>query len=153
MPTGMHQVEVDVPINKVWKFVKDMDNWAPLIPGYIQHRKFTNRQSIWEFNSNIGFIKKKMSLMVTIKEWIEPTKITFQLKGVNEGLTGEGYFLAEAVDKNKTKITGFLELTAGGATGPVVNAILKSQLPNVTKDMVTAIATKLEQVNNNVSRV
>ncbi|WP_423800671.1 CoxG family protein [Neobacillus sp. SAB-20_R2A] len=153
MPTGMHQVEVDVPINQVWNFVKDMDNWAPLIPGYIQHRKFTNRQSTWEFNSNIGFIKKKISLMVTIKEWIEPTKITFQLKGVNEGLSGEGYFLAEAVDANKTKITGFLELTAGGAMGPVVNAILKSQLPKVTKDMVTAIATKLEQLNTNVSRV
>lgn len=153
MPTGMYQTEVDVPINKVWDFVKDMDNWAPLIPGYIQHRKFTNRQSTWEFNSNIGFIKKKISLMITIKEWIQPTKITFQLKGVNEGLSGEGYFLAEAVDKNKTKITGFLELTAGGAIGPVVNTILKSQLPKVTTDMVTAIATKLEQVHNNVSRV
>ncbi|MCH6268988.1 CoxG family protein [Neobacillus citreus] len=153
MPTGMYQTEVDIPINKVWDFVKDMDNWAPLIPGYIQHRKFTNRQSTWEFNSNIGFIKKKISLMITIKEWIQPTKITFQLKGVNEGLSGEGYFLAEAVDKNKTKITGFLELTAGGAIGPVVNAILKSQLPKVTTDMVTAIATKLEQVHNNVSRV
>ncbi|MGG3471000.1 SRPBCC family protein [Neobacillus pocheonensis] len=148
MPTGMHQVEVDLPINKVWDFVKVMDNWAPLIPGYIQHRKFTNRQSTWEFYSSIGFIKKKIRLMVTIKEWIEPTKVSFHLKGVNEGLSGEGYFLAEAIDKNKTKITGFLELTAGGAMGPVVNAVVKSKLPKGTKDMVIAISTKLEELNN-----
>ncbi len=153
MPTGLHQVEVDLSINKVWDFVKDMDNWAPLIPGYIQHRKFTNRQSTWEFYSNIGFIKKKISLMITIKEWIEPTKVTFHLKGENEGLSGEGYFLAESIDKNKTKITGALEITAGGAMGPVVNAVLKTHLPKVTKDMVIALSTKLEELNNIVSRV
>lgn len=143
MPSGMHQVVVDLPINKVWDFVKDMDNWAPLIPGYIQHRKFTNRQSTWEFYSIIGFIKKKISLMVTIKEWIEPTKVTFHLKGLNEEFTGSGYFLAEAIDKNKTRITGYLEITAGGAMGPLVNRALKSYLPKVTKEMVNAISSKL----------
>ncbi|ETI68366.1 CoxG family protein [Neobacillus vireti] len=147
MPSGMHQVEIGLPINMVWDFVKDMDNWAPLIPGYIQHRKFSNRQSTWEFNSNIGFIKKKISLMVTIKEWIEPTRVTFHLNGLNEELSGGGYFLAEAIDTNKTSITGFLEITAAGAMGPLVNTVLKSYLPKVTKEMATAISTKLEELN------
>ncbi|MCM3567070.1 CoxG family protein [Neobacillus mesonae] len=147
MPSAMYQVEVDLPIQQVWDFVKNMDNWAPLIPGYIQHRKFTNRQSIWEFYSSIGFIKKKISLMVNIKEWVEPTKITFDLKGVNEKLFGRGYFLAESIDQNKTRITGSLELTAGGAAGPLINTVLKSYLTTVTKEMVTAIAAKLEELN------
>ena len=147
MPSGMHQVEVGVPINEVWDFVKDMDNWAPLIPGYIQHRKFTNRQSTWEFYSNLGFIKKKVSLMVTIKEWIEPTKVTFHLKGLNEEFSGGGYFLAEAIDQNKTRMTGFLEITAGGAMGPMINAVLKSYIPKVTEEMTTAISTKLEELS------
>lgn len=145
MPSGMHQVEVDLPINTVWNFVKNMDNWAPLIPGYIQHKRYTNRQSSWEFYSNIGFIKKKISLMVTIKEWMEPTKVTFNLKGINEKLSGGGYFLAEAIDRNKTRITCFLEITASGAMGPLVNRVLKSYLPRVTQEMAIAIATKLEE--------
>ncbi|HHW38331.1 MAG TPA: SRPBCC family protein [Bacillales bacterium] len=144
MPSGMHQVEVSLPINQVWDFVKDMDNWAPLIPGYIQHRKFTNRQSTWEFYGNVGFIKKKIGLMVTIKEWIEPTKVTFNLKGANEDLSGRGYFLAEAIDKNKTRMTLYLELTASGAMGPLINKVLKSYLPKVTEEMAIAIAAKLE---------
>ncbi|MFJ7952542.1 CoxG family protein [Lysinibacillus sp. NPDC096418] len=149
MPSGIHQVEVGLPINNVWDFVKDMDNWAPLIPGYIQHRKLNNNQSTWEFYSNIGFIKEKINLMVTIKEWTEPTRVTFNLKGLNEELSGDGYFLAEVIDRNKTRITGFLEITAGGAMGPLVNTILKSYLPKVTKEMTIAIATKLEALNKN----
>jgi carbon monoxide dehydrogenase subunit G len=148
MPSGTHQVEVSVPVTKVWNFVSKIDNWAPLIPGYIQHRKYTNRQSSWDFYSKIGFIKKKISLMVTIKEWMVPTKVTFTLKGVNEKLSGEGYFLAEAIDQNKTRITGFLDMTGSGAMGPMVNALLKSQLPKVTEQMVTAIAVKLEEQNS-----
>ncbi|MEH7387868.1 SRPBCC family protein [Bacillus sp. JJ1521] len=147
MPSGMHQVEVDLSINQVWDFVKDMDNWAPLIPGYIQHQKFTKRQSTWEFYSKIGFIKKKMGLMITIKEWIEPTKVTFNLKGLNEELSGGGYFLAEAIDNHKTRMTVFLDITAGGAMGPFVNKILKSYLPKLTEEMAIAIATKLEGLN------
>lgn len=147
MASGLHQVEVNVPINQVWDFVKDMDNWAPLIPGYIQHRKFTNRQSTWDFYSHIGFVKKKISLMVTIKEWIEPTKVTFHLKGLNENFLGDGYFLAEAIDQNKTRMTVFLAITAGGAMGPLINKVLKSTLPKVTEEMAMAIATKLEELN------
>ncbi|MFB9826393.1 CoxG family protein [Lederbergia wuyishanensis] len=147
MPSGMHQAEVDLPIHKVWDFVKDMDNWAPLIPGYIHHRKFTNRQSIWEFYSDIGLIKKKISLMVTIIEWMEPTKVTFSLKGEKGKLSGSGYYLAEAIDKNRTRITGFLDITASGTLGAMVNEILKSYLPKTTKEMVIAITRKLEELN------
>lgn len=147
MPSGTHQIEVELPINKIWDFVKDMDNWAPLIPGYIQHRKITNRQSTWELYSNIGFIKKKINLMATIKEWIEPTRVTFNLEGLNEELSGGGYFLAELIDKNKTRITGFLEITAGGTLGPLVNEVLKSYLPKVTEEMTIGIATKLKELN------
>ena len=147
MPSGMHQVEVGLPVNKIWDFVKDMDNWAPLVPGYIQHQKITDRQSTWEFFSNIGFIKKQINLMVTIQEWIEPTKVTFNLKGVNEELSGGGYFLAEVIDKNTTRMTGFLEITAGGTMGPMVNTLLKSSLPRLTKETTIAIATKVEELN------
>jgi carbon monoxide dehydrogenase subunit G len=147
MASGLHQIEVDLPINQVWDFVKDMDNWAPLIPGYIQHRKFTNRQSTWEFYSNIGFIKKKIDLMVTVQEWIEPTKVTFNLKGPNEKLSGKGYFLAEAINQGKTRMTVFLEITARGTMGPLVNKVLKSNLPKVTEEMAIAITTKLKKLH------
>lgn len=145
MPAGKHEVTIDVPIEGVWEFVKDMDNWAPLLPGYISHEKISDEQSQWTFKENVGLIKKKISLEVTIKEWYEPTRVTFNLKGINENLSGNGYFLGEALSKNKTRITGYLEMNAEGPLAPVMNGVMKTSLPKNGEQLTTAIAEKLEE--------
>jgi carbon monoxide dehydrogenase subunit G len=143
MPSGIHQVVLEVPIEVVWTFVKDMDHWAPLVPGYIQHKKLNGRQSIWEFYADIGIIKKKVSLMVTIREWIEPTKVTFDLKGLEDNFTGKGYFEAKPLEKNKTGMVGFLDIVAGGMMARVINNILKTSVPELVKELTDNIAEKI----------
>ena len=143
MPVGMHEITMDIPIEEVWDFVKDMDNWAPLLPGYISHEKLSEQESNWTFKETVGILKKKISLQVTIKEWIEPTRVTFDLKGINENLTGNGYFQAEALDKSRTKMTGYLKMVAEGALAPVMNAVMKTSLPKSGEELTTAIAEKL----------
>jgi carbon monoxide dehydrogenase subunit G len=143
MPNGFHQAIVDIPINKIWNFVKDMDKWAPLIPGYITHKKQNERQSTWEFYSDIGIMKKKICLMVNITEWIEPKRVSFELKDIHEKFTGDGYFKAEEVSKRSTRITGYLNLSASGAMGKVVNKMLKTSLPKAAEELTAAIAEKL----------
>lgn len=59
MPSKKHSVIVKAPLEKVWDFVRSMDNWAPLVPGYIQHQIISDLVSTWEFKTDIGFIKKK----------------------------------------------------------------------------------------------
>ncbi|RSD25582.1 CoxG family protein [Mesobacillus subterraneus] len=145
MPEGKHEIIIDVPIEEVWEFVKDMDNWAPLLPGYISHEKLSEEQSNWTFKETIGVLKKKISLQVTIREWIEPTRVTFDLKGINENLTGQGYFKAEALGQTQTKMTGYLEMTAEGALAPVMNAVMKTSLPKSGQELTNAIAEKLQQ--------
>ena len=61
-------------------------------------------------------MKKKVSLLIDIKEWNEPSRISFDLKRSNEKYLGKGYFEAKALNKNKTRVTGFLEINA---TGPM----------------------------------
>ncbi|MDP4163160.1 MAG: SRPBCC family protein [Bacillota bacterium] len=145
MPIGKHQVTVELPIEEVWEFVKDMDNWAPLVPGYIRHEKITERQSMWIFKEDVGIFKKKVELMVKINQWIEPTKVTFSLKGINENLVGEGYFEAEALSGTKTKMTGCLEMVAVGAMAPVVNAVLKNSLLKTGEELTASIASALHK--------
>jgi carbon monoxide dehydrogenase subunit G len=144
MPQGKHEILIDVPIEKVWDFVKDMDNWAPLLPGYISHEKLNEKQSKWTFKETVGVLKKKISLQVTIKEWVEPVRVTFDLKGINENLTGNGYFKADPVDVNRTRMTGYLEMTAEGALAPVMNAVMKTSLPKSGQELTNAIAEELE---------
>ncbi|UJL45479.1 SRPBCC family protein [Virgibacillus sp. NKC19-16] len=143
MPSGMHQIELDIPIENVWSFVSDMDNWAPLVPGYMNHEMISDRQSTWTFKGNLGVMEKIVSLKIDITEWQAPTKVTFNLTGVDENFTGDGYFEANDVNGRQTKMTGYLDITAKGMMGPMINPVLKTLVPKKGKQLTEAIGRRM----------
>jgi carbon monoxide dehydrogenase subunit G len=145
MPSGTHHEEINVPIIRVWNFVSDMNNWAPLVPGYINHEILNDRQSYWEFYGDIGVIRRKIKLEVTITNWEEPSKATFDLKGKNEKFNGSGYFEGVALDEENTQITGNLDITASGLKAPVINPVLTSFVPKTATDLTKAVADKIRE--------
>lgn len=148
MPNGSHNVELPVPIQNIWSFVSDMDKWAPLVPGYIEHEILNDRQSTWCFKGDLGFMKKTVKLKIDITNWIEPTKVTFDLKGLSDNFVGDGYFEAEIIDENNTRMTGYLDITAKGAMGPMINTILKNFVPKTAEDLTKAISDKIIEIEN-----
>jgi len=138
-------MDLNVPIQDVWNFVSDMNKWAPLVPGYMNHEIINENESTWTFKGDIGIMKKKVSLKIDITAWIEPSKVTFNLTGLNENFAGDGYFEAEVIDAEHTRMTGMLDITAKGAMGPMINAILKSFVPKTAEDLATAIGNKIEE--------
>jgi len=146
MPSGIHEMKVDLPIEKVWSFISDMDNWAPLVPGYLEHDILNDRQSTWKFIGEIGVVQKTVHLKIDIIKWQEPSKVTFNLSGLNENFKGNGYFEAQVIDERQTEITGYLDITAKGLMGPMINSVLKSLVPKTTKDLTEATAYKMVDV-------
>ncbi len=140
----MQQVELAIPIDVIWDFVRDANNWAPLVPGYLYHEIRNERLIFWEFKSDLGIMKKKISLLIDIKEWNEPSRVTFELRRSNEKYVGEGYLEAVAIQHNKTKLIGFLEINASGALGSLANTLFKNALPKSTEEVAAAISSKLE---------
>lgn len=118
MPKGTHQVTLDLPIEKIWEIVSDMDRWAPLVPGYIEYEIINERESTWTFKGDLGFMQKTVSLKINITEWTEPTKVTFDLTGLNENFAGNGYFIAESISEKQTTMEGHLDISAKGMMGP-----------------------------------
>jgi carbon monoxide dehydrogenase subunit G len=147
MPSELQQIELAIPINVIWDFIRDANNWAPLVPGYIQHEQINDTIITWDFKSDLGIMKKKVSLVIDIKEWNEPTRVTFELRRTNEKYIGEGYFEAQALNKNKTRLTAFLEINASGALGSLANSLFKNAIPISTDEVATAISSKLEEFN------
>lgn len=143
MPNGTHTVELDLPIERVWNFVSEMNNWAPLVPGYIEHEILSEKQSTWIFKGDIGIMQKIVKLRIDITEWIEPSLVTFDLTGINENFAGNGYFKAEEITASKTKMSGHLDITAKGVMGPMINAILKSFVPKTAEELTKAIADEI----------
>ncbi|MCG3088976.1 CoxG family protein [Sporosarcina cyprini] len=146
MPNGTHTVELQVPIENIWNFVSDMNNWAPLVPGYIEHEILSEKQSTWKFKGDLGFMKKTVKLQIDIQEWIEPSKVTFDLKGLSDNFTGGGYFEAERISDSATRMTGHLDITAGGMMGAMINTILKNFVPETAQQLTEAIAGKINEI-------
>ena len=148
MPSEIQHVEVDIPIEVIWDFIRDENNWAPLVPGYIQHEKINDRQISWEFKSDLGIIKKKVTLLIDIKEWNEPSKVCFEIKRKNEKYIGEGYFEARALNKNRTRVSGFLEINATGPIGTLANSLFKKAIQITDEEVAIAISSKLDEFKN-----
>lgn len=147
MPAGTYTVKLDVSIENIWDFVSDMNNWAPLVPGYIEHEIIKENQSTWEFKSDIGIIQKTIKLQIDITEWREPSLVTFNLTGLNEKFAGSGYFEAEKLNANQTIMTGNLDITAKGMIGPMINKVLKKYVPDTAQELTDAIANKMNEIN------
>jgi len=148
MPAGTHTVELDVGIQDIWNFVSDMDRWAPLVPGYIEHEIISDEQSTWTFKGDIGIMQKTVKLQIDITKWDEPTTVTFDLTGLNENFGGNGYFEAESISEDRTKMTGHLDITAKGMMGPMINAILKNFVPKTAEELTMAVANQINKEIN-----
>ncbi|MDC3418246.1 CoxG family protein [Aquibacillus salsiterrae] len=147
MPSGTHEVELNISIDSIWDFVKDMNNWAPLVPGYIDHNILNDNQSTWTFKGDLGIMQKKIKLQIDITAWQEPNLVTFDLKGLNENFAGTGYFKAEAISISNTKMSGNLDITAHGMMARVVNPVLKLFVPKTATELTNNIANKLKEIN------
>ena len=148
MPSGVHNIKLNVPIENVWNFLSVIDNWAPLVPGYISHEIISDKESTWSFKGDLGFMKKTVRLKVDITSWEEPNRVTFNLTGLSDNFVGEGYFLAEKIDDHTTQMSGSLDITARGAMGPMINSILKNFVPQTTEELTTAVANKIIETEN-----
>ena len=103
MAQSIHHVELDMPSKRIWNFVSDMNNWAPLVPGYTEHEIINERQSTWKLHGDIGVVQKDVRVKVRITEWTEPSHIIFELSGSSESWVGDGYFKATPLSQAKTQ--------------------------------------------------
>lgn len=94
MPSVQHARIVTAPFAQVWPFVRDMDNWAPLVTGYQRHEKLSDTESVWHLKGELGGLTRVAEFRAVVTEWDEDGRVSFTLQGVNEPVTGDGDFLA-----------------------------------------------------------
>lgn len=146
MATGSHQVRLEMPIERIWEFISDINNWAPLVPGYMEHEIINQKQSIWKLHGD-GVIKKTVNLKIDIIEWNKPTDIAFRLSRLNEENIGSGYFKAATLTDFTVEMSGYLNISVKGIIGQMINPVLKTIIPAVGKEFTEKIAAKIVERN------
>jgi carbon monoxide dehydrogenase subunit G len=90
MPQVEYSTVVNLPPEKVWDFVKDMNNWAPFLTGYQKHEILSDTDSIWTLKGDVGVLARTVELKAHITEWSGPERVSFTLSGLNEQVDGGG---------------------------------------------------------------
>ncbi len=183
MPEVTYSTTMSLPRERVWEFVKDMNNWAPFLTGYQKHEILDETDSVWTLKGDVGILSRMVELKAHVTEWNGPERVSFTLTGLNEQVEGGGTLVmtthvgappppqklglvarlfrwlmhlvnGKGVERKQlagavagaegSMLTFTLRMDAGGATGPLVNAMLGPALLPAAEDLANKIAAHLE---------
>lgn len=134
MQTVDYTTTVDIPIEVMWDFIKDFSNWAPMVKGYQIHDMVNDRESIWTIRGEFGPFSRLAKFHTTVTEWVQGERVAFELKGLNEPVTGYGF--VDLAKKGGTSISAEVGFNAGGALGPLINRLVRPWVRTVAEELV-----------------
>jgi carbon monoxide dehydrogenase subunit G len=99
MPEVQYTTRLPLPVTEVWEFVKDMNNWAPMLTGYQKHEPLNETDSVWTLKGDVGVLARTVRLKAHVTEWNGPERVTFTLSGLNEPVEGGGTLAMSETDE------------------------------------------------------
>lgn len=96
MAEASYTTTTRLPVESIWAFVQDMDNWARFVTGYQSHEKRSDAESCWTLKGDLGVLSRSLTFEVLITEWRAPSQVRFTLRGLNEPMSGGGAFTIES---------------------------------------------------------
>ena len=144
MPSVDYTKTIDVPLTEVWSFVRDMNNWAPLVKGYQSHEVLNERESLWNVKADLGVLSRATKARVEITEWVEGERVAFTMKGVNEPIEGGGVIQLREAGAG-TEIRGEATLNFGGLMGPIANRLIGPLVRDQAEELVTKIVAAVQE--------
>lgn len=97
MAEATYTTTTRIPLDRVWAFVQEMDNWGRFVTGYQKHEKQDEKHSTWTLKGDVGVLSRTLTFEVEIVEWNGPERVSFTLTGVNEPMQGAGTFTMRTV--------------------------------------------------------
>lgn len=148
MPRYTETVQVSASRDAVWGFVKDVDNWAPMFPGYQRHLEVETDHFVWQIRGEAGVWSRLVEFEVTVLEWNDPNDVTFRIKGKTEPVEGTGKFFSSEGETPRQSQIGFeLAAEGRGPTAPMMNALIDRFLTEQSRNFLSALCRKLESTN------
>ena len=145
MGKGIHHVNVHASQSSVWTFIRDLNTWAPLVPGYREHTILSDRESHWKFVAHYGVVTKKIHVQVLITEWIVPSEVKFTLTGINQRFTGTGYFKADEINPLVIRMTGCLMIESTSPLAKLLQTTFDHMIVDLTRELTSAVAVAIER--------
>lgn len=131
-----YAVLVNAPVDRVWTFIEDFQNWARFVIGYQKMQIVDDKRSIWTLRGDMGMLAREVDIQVDITEWVPGELVEFQIVGLTERISGSGSMVMTAVQPGEEVIEGVVGSEKGGASwGKRLQAkVARSVIDRVTKE-------------------
>ena len=133
MPLYSYDVTVNVPIEEVWDYVANFQNWAPLISGFVSYTPINSREIHWVFVTNLVIYKKRTEVISEITTWRKPSTIVFNIRGVTDELNATVHLYAKSLSVNQTKLSATVQIAPEGFLSKLIISQLESSLDKKKK--------------------
>ncbi len=112
------------------------------MPGFISYHSIDDLTSEWKLKIDLGILSRLVNFRARITERRKPEFISFELKGLDENVTGSGALLLQNESINEISVTFKISFEAGGQSAPLVNSLISSAL----RSQIDEFETRLRKI-------
>jgi carbon monoxide dehydrogenase subunit G len=137
-------VLVNVGICAAWDYVKDMQRWAALMPGYRECTVIDANDSRWTLKVGVGGLVRTVKVLVHVDEWHEPARVNFSYMLEGDPVQGNGSYTALQKGADETEVALRVTVSGSGPLAPMWEAMSRPLLPKLAKAFAEKLKTEIE---------
>ncbi len=135
---------INVGIDAVWRYVKDMQRWAVLMPGYRECTVIDANDSRWTLKVGVGGLVRTVKVLVHVDEWDEPARVNFSYTLEGDPVQGTGWYTALSKGADETEVALRVTVAGSGPMAPMWEAMSRPLLPKLAKSFAEKLKTEIE---------
>jgi len=141
-------ISISAAMESVWEYVKDIRNWAALMPGCRSCTPINPDDSRWVMKVGAGGLVRTVNILVHVERWDAPAevKFTYQLDG--DPVIGAGSYRASRRSARETGVTLKIRVEGSGPMSPLWEAMSKPLLPQLAQSFAAQLKAEIEKAEN-----
>lgn len=139
-------VSIAVGIDRVWDYVRNIEAWASIMPGYRECRIIDDNDSHWVLKVGAGGMVRTVNVLVHVDQWAGPGNVLFSYQLDGDPVQGSGTYSAVAKGANETEISLNVQVVGSGPLAPMWEAMGKPLLPQFAKSFANELRKRIEDM-------
>ncbi len=137
-------VTINAGIGAIWLYVKDMQRWAALMPGYRECTVIDANDSRWTLKVGVGGLVRTVKVLVHVEEWHEPERVNFSYRLEGDPVQGSGSYTALQKGAEETEVALRVSVAGSGPMAPMWEAMSRPLLPQLAKSFAEKLKVEIE---------
>ena len=138
-------VLIDVGIDGVWSYARDMRRWAELLPGMREFEVIDEDDSRWVLKVGVGGLVRTVNVRVHVDEWAGPERVLFSYKLEGDPVEGGGSYFATPKGDRQTEVVLKVQVRGGGPMAPMWEAMGRPLLPQLARGFADQLKAAIER--------